>query len=190
MRETVAGTKVDAVLAAEELGFPVVMKVVGPVHKSDAGGVAPDVADSAQVSAEFERMMKINGATAILIQPMLQGTELFAGVKREGVFGHLILGGMGGIFVEALRDVSFRVIPIVRRDAAEMIKEIKGYSLLQGYRGQESAHLRSLQDILLKVSALVERTPVIKEIDLNPVFAYKDSALAVDARIVLEDEAS
>ena len=92
--------------------------------------------------------------------------------------------------MEVLKDVSFRVIPIIRRDAAEMIKEIKAYSMLQGYRGQEPAHLPSLEDILLKTSALVEQTPGIKEIDLNPVFAYKDSALAVDARIVLEDEAS
>ena len=116
------------------------------------------------------------------------GIEIIIGVFKDPQFGPVIMFGLGGIFVEVLKDVAFRIIPIVRRDAAEMIKEIKGYAMLNGYRGHEPAHIPSLEDILLKVSDFVEKTPGIKEIDLNPIFAYKDSAVAVDARIVLEDK--
>jgi acyl-CoA synthetase (NDP forming) len=114
------------------------------------------------------------------------GIEIIVGMYKDAQFGPVIMFGLGGIFVEVLKDVSFRLIPILKKDAEAMIKEIKAYSLLNGYRGQEPAHIPSLVDVLLKVSALVEKTPEIKEIDLNPVFAYKDSAVAVDARIVLE----
>jgi acyl-CoA synthetase (NDP forming) len=114
------------------------------------------------------------------------GIEIIIGVFKDAQFGPVIMFGLGGIFVEVLKDVSFRIIPIARRDAAKMIKEIKGYPLLKGYRGMEPANLPSLEDILLKVSDFTERTPEIKEIDLNPIIAYKDSAVAVDARIVLE----
>jgi acyl-CoA synthetase (NDP forming) len=129
---------------------------------------------------------KIDGVS---VQDMARpGTEIIIGMFKDPQFGPVIMFGLGGIFVEVLKDVSFRISPIVRRDAAEMIAEIKGYALLQGYRGHEPAHIPSLEDILLKVSDFVEKTPGIKEIDLNPVFAYKDSAVAVDARIVLEEK--
>ena len=116
------------------------------------------------------------------------GIEIIIGMHKDAQFGPVIMFGLGGIFVEVLKDVSFRLIPIVKRDAEEMIKEIKGYALLNGYRGQEPASVPALVDVLLKVSTLVEKTPEIKEIDLNPVFAYKDSAVAVDARIILEEK--
>jgi acyl-CoA synthetase (NDP forming) len=190
----------EATAISEDIGFPMVLKVASPdiTHKSDAGGVKVGLKNKAEVREAYREIMtsarqrypeaRIEGVS---VQSVARpGIELIIGMYHDFQFGPIIMFGLGGIFVEALRDVSFRVIPIVRRDAAEMIKEIKGYSLLQGYRGQEPANLHSLQDILLKVSALVERTPGIKEIDLNPVFAYKDGALAVDARIVLEDEAS
>jgi acetyl-CoA synthetase (ADP-forming) len=96
--------------------------------------------------------------------------------------------GLGGIFVEVLKDVSFRIVPLTRRDAREMIREIKGYPVLEGYRGQEPANIAVLEDFLLKVSDFVERRPEIKELDINPIIAYRDGALAVDARVILESD--
>ena len=107
---------------------------------------------------------------------------------KDAQFGPVIMFGLGGILVEVLKDVSFRIVPLLPRDAREMIKEIKGYSLLEGFRGQEPANIPFLEDLLLKVSDFVEQTPEIKEIDLNPIFAYKDGAVVVDARIVLEED--
>ncbi len=178
------------------IGFPVVLKIASPdiTHKSDAGGVKTGLKNKAEVTKAYREITtaarkkypkaKIDGvAVESQARP---GTELIVGMFKDAQFGPVVMFGLGGIFVEVLKDVSFRIIPIEHRDAAEMIKEIKGYPLLKGYRGQEPAHLPSLEKILLKVSAFVEKTPEIKEIDLNPVFAYKDSAVAVDARIVLE----
>ena len=178
------------------IGFPVVLKIASPdiTHKSDAGGVKTGLKSKAEVTKAFREIMasagekypkaKIDGvAVESQAKP---GVELIVGMFKDAQFGPVVMFGLGGIFVEVLKDVSFRIIPIERRDATEMIKEIKGYALLQGYRGQEPAHLPSLEKILLKVSDFVEKTPEINEIDLNPVFAYKDSAVAADARIVLE----
>jgi len=193
-----ASSEKEAVAISEDIGFPVVLKVASPdiTHKSDADGVKVGLKNKAEVREAYREIMasarqkypetRVDGVS---VQSVARpGIELIIGMFQDFQFGPVIMFGLGGIFVEALKDVSFRVIPIVRRDAAEMIKEIKGYSLLQGYRGQEPVNLLSLEDILLKVSTLVERTPGIKEIDLNPVFANKDGALAVDARIVLEDK--
>ena len=190
----------DAIAICDEIGFPVVLKIASPdiTHKSDAGGVKVGLKNKAEVRKAYREIMesvkqkypkaKIEGVS---VQGMARpGIEIIIGMFKDVQFGPVIMFGLGGIFVEVLKDVSFRLIPIVRRDAEEMIKEIKGYSLLNGYRGQEPANIPSLVDILLKVSDFIERTPEIKEIDLNPVFAYKDSAVAVDARIVLEEEAT
>jgi acyl-CoA synthetase (NDP forming) len=181
---------------AASTGFPVVLKIASPdiIHKSDAGGVKVGLRNKTEVEKAYGEIMeavkekfpkaKIEG---VAVQKMARpGIEIIIGVFKDVQFGPVIMFGLGGIFVEVLKDVSFRIIPIARRDAAEMIKEIKGYPLLKGYRGTEPAHLTSLEKILLKVSEFVERTPEIKEIDLNPIIAYKDSAIAVDARIVLE----
>jgi acyl-CoA synthetase (NDP forming) len=189
----------EATAICDDIGFPVVLKIASPdiTHKSDAGGVKVGLNNKAEVRKAYGEIMasvrqkypdaRIEGVS---VQSMARpGIEIIIGMFKDSQFGPVIMFGLGGIFVEVLKDVSFRLIPIVPRDAGEMIKEIKGYSLLQGYRGQEPAHIPSLVDILLKVSDLVEQTPEIKEIDLNPVFAYKDSALAVDARIVLEEKA-
>jgi acetate---CoA ligase (ADP-forming) subunit beta len=178
------------------IGFPIVLKIASPdiVHKSDAGGVKVGLKNKTEVEKAYGEIItaakekfpkaKIEG---VAVQKMARpGIEIIVGMFKDAQFGPVIMFGLGGIFVEVLKDISFRLIPIARRDAAEMIKEIKGYPLLKGYRGMEPAYLPSLEDILLKVSDFVERTPEIKEIDLNPIFAYKDSALAVDARIVLE----
>ena len=181
---------------AGEIGFPVVLKIASPdiVHKTDAGGVKVGLKNKTEVAKAYSEIMrsarekfpkaKIQGAA---VQSQARpGIEIIVGVFKDAQFGPVIMFGLGGIFVEVLKDVSFRLVPIERRDAAEMIKEIKAYSLLKGYRGQEPADISALEDILMKVSGFVEKTPEIKEIDLNPVFAYKDCAVAADARIVLE----
>jgi acetate---CoA ligase (ADP-forming) subunit beta len=191
-----AASKKEAVAISEKIGFPVVLKIASPdiTHKTDAGGVKIGLKNKAEVNKAYAEIMasvrpaypkaKIEGVT---VQAVARpGLEIIIGVFKDPQFGPVIMFGLGGIFVEVLKDVAFRIIPIVRRDAAEMIKEIKGYSLLNGYRGHEPADIPALENILLKVSDFVEKNPGIKEIDLNPVFAYKDSAVAVDARIVLE----
>jgi acetate---CoA ligase (ADP-forming) subunit beta len=188
----------EAVVISKEIGYPVALKIASPdiTHKSDAGGVKIGIKDAREVKKAYEDIMasvvkkepkaRIQGVT---VQPIARpGVEVIIGVLRDPQFGPVIMFGLGGIFVEVLKDVSFRLIPIEKRDAAEMIEEIKGKALLNGYRGQEPAGKEALVDVLLKVSALVEKTPDIKELDLNPVFAYKDSAIAADARIVLEDQ--
>ena len=192
-----ATSRKQATDISADIGFPVVLKIASPdiTHKTDAGGVKVGLKNKAEVAKAYGEIMvaakqkypaaKIEG---VAVQSMASpGIEIIIGMFKDAQFGPVIMFGLGGIFVEVLKDVSFRIVPIARRDAAEMIKEIKGYPLLLGYRGHEPAHLPSLEDILLKVSDFVERTPEIKEIDLNPVFAYKDAAIAVDARIVLEE---
>ena len=191
-----AKSQKEAVEISNDIGFPVVLKIASPdiTHKTDAGGVKVGLKNAAEVKKAYGEIMasvrrkfpkaKIEG---VAVQKMArQGIEIIVGMFKDPQFGPVIMFGLGGIFVEVLKDVSFRLVPIVKRDAEEMIKEIKGYALLKGYRGQEPAHIPSLVDILLKLSTLVDKTPEIREIDLNPVFAYKDSAIAVDARIVLE----
>ena len=181
---------------AAEIGFPVVLKITSAdiVHKSDAGGVKVGLKNKTEVGKAYGEIMKaardrfpqakIEG---VAVQSMARpGIEIIIGTFKDAQFGPVIMFGLGGIFVEVLKDVSFRIVPIARRDATEMIKEIKAYSLLKGYRGMEPADINALEDILMKVSDFVEKTPEIKEIDLNPVIAHKDSAIAVDARIVLE----
>ncbi len=186
--EAIVDSKVDAVLKAEEFGFPLVMKVVGPLHKSDIGGVSLDVRDPRQVSAEFERMMQLEGVISILMQPMLSGTELFAGVKRENKFGHLILCGLGGIFVEAMKDVNAGLAPLSSAEAEHMIRSLQGYPVLEGIRGQEGIDIPAYIDILCRLSQLVTLAPEIMEMDLNPLLGTKAGVVAVDARIRVEKQ--
>ncbi len=187
----------EAVAIGGEIGYPVVLKIASPdiTHKTDAGGVKVGLKNATEVKKAYAEIMasvrkkfpeaKIDG---LAVQKMARsGIEIIIGMYKDAQFGPVIMFGLGGIFVEVLKDVSFRLIPIAKHDAGEMIKEIKGYALLNGFRGQEPADIPSLVDVLLKVSALVEKTPEIREIDLNPVFAYKDSAVVVDARMVLEN---
>jgi acyl-CoA synthetase (NDP forming) len=115
-----------------------------------------------------------------------QGIEVIIGMTKDAQFGPVIMFGLGGILVEVLKDVSFRIVPMTKRDAAEMITEIKGFPILKGYRGQDPADVPCLEELIVKVSDFVDKNPEIKELDLNPVFAYKSGALAVDARIILE----
>jgi len=193
-----ATSRDEAVSISQELGFPVVLKIASSdvVHKSDAGGVKLGLETAEQVGKAYDEIMaaikkaypqaKIQGVS---VQKMARpGVEVIVGMSKDAQFGPVLMFGLGGILVEILKDVSFRIVPLVKRDAAEMIRDIKGYPLLEGYRGQEPVDVANLEDMILKVSDFVEKHPEIKELDLNPIFAYKDGAVAVDARIVLEDK--
>ncbi|HON19002.1 MAG TPA: acetate--CoA ligase family protein [Salinivirgaceae bacterium] len=186
--EAVVTFAVAAVEQAEKLGYPVVMKVVGPVHKSDVGGVVLNVKNSEMVRNEFDRMIKIKDTTAILIQPMLSGTELFVGAKREDKFGHMVLCGLGGIFIEIIRDVQSDLTPIALDDAKCMIQRLRSYKIFKGVRGQESINEERFAEIITRVSALCEAAPEIFEMDLNPLLGKADKVVAVDARIRIEKE--
>ncbi|MFC2097049.1 acetate--CoA ligase family protein [Bacteroidota bacterium] len=173
----------DALIQAEAIGYPVVMKVVGPIHKSDAGGVALNIMDPESVDNEFRRMMDIPDAEAVMIQPMLSGEQLFAGVKYEENYGHIIMCGLGGIYIEVLKDVSKALAPVDKKSAVKMIRELKSYSIIKGVRGQEGVNEDVFADIIVRLGALVQVAPEIYEIDLNPLLGKPDSIIAVDARI-------
>ena len=186
----------EAVSIARELGFPVVLKIASPdvVHKTDSGGVKLNLKTSAQVAKAYEVIMtsirekqpqaRIHGVS---VQKMAKpGVEVIIGMSKDAQFGPVIMFGLGGVWVEVLKDVSFRIVPLEPRDAHEMIQEIKGRPLLEGYRGQDAVDIGNLEKMILDVSNFVEQHPEIRELDLNPLFAYKDGAVAVDARIVLE----
>ncbi|MFC2045262.1 acetate--CoA ligase family protein [Chloroflexota bacterium] len=191
-----ATSKEEAVSISKELGFPIVLKILSPdiIHKSDAGGVKLGLGSENEVGKAYDEMMaaiKKNSPTAkitgVSVQKMASsGVEIIIGMSKDAQFGPVLMFGLGGILVEVLKDVAFRIVPLTKRDAAEMINEIKGYPLLQGYRGQDPVDVSKLEEMLLKVSDFVEKNPEVKELDLNPVFAYKDGAIAVDARVIIE----
>ncbi|MFN3384936.1 MAG: acetate--CoA ligase family protein, partial [Archaeoglobaceae archaeon] len=170
------------VKAAKLIGFPVAMKVHGILHKSEVRGVVLNLKSEEEVKSAFRRLIQIEGAKGVNVQPMLQGIELIVGSAENEQFGSYLLFGLGGVFVEVLKDVSFRLLPITRRDAEEMIREIKGYRILEGYRGFK-ANVNSIVDLLLKVSEIVEKENVV-EMDLNPVFANEEGCFVADARIL------
>ena len=191
-----ARTKAQAIALAQELGFPIALKIASAdiSHKTDVGGVKLGLANKKQVGEAYRDIMatvrpKMPQARleGVSVQKMARpGVEVIIGMAKDPQFGPFLMFGLGGIWVEVLKDVAFRIVPINRWDAQEMIKEIKGYPLLQGYRGQEPTNIPLLEDTLLKVSYFVEHHPEIKEMDINPLFAYKNGVVAVDARIVLE----
>jgi len=190
-----AGSAKEAAAVAGEIGFPVVLKIMSRdiSHKSDVGGVKLNLGTAEEVEAAYNEIVaaakKAQPDAAIdgvSVQKMARPSiEVIMGMTQDAQFGPVLMFGLGGIFVEVLKDVSFRLVPITPRDARQMIQEIKGRPLLEGYRGQEPADVEALEKLLLKLSAFVEAHPEIAELDLNPIFAYKDGALAVDARIVL-----
>ena len=173
----------DAKKRAKEIGFPLVMKVVGPVHKSDVGGVVLNVKTTEQVEKEFERLMQITDAKAVLLQPMLSGTELFVGANKDDKYGHLILCGMGGIFIEVLKDVAAGLSPVGFDEADYMIKQLRSYKLFEGVRGQAGINKEKFAEVIVKLSALLEAAPEIAELDLNPLLGKPEGVTAVDARI-------
>lgn len=178
----------EAVDAAKEIvlpAVPVVMKVASRriVHKSDAGGVVLEIKSEEEVRKAFRNLMAIEGAEGVNVQPMLEkGIEVIVGVSENPQFGSVIMFGLGGVFVELLRDVSIRLLPLTRRDAVEMIREVRGYRLIEGYRGYKG-DFEALVDLLLKVSRIVEKENII-EMDLNPIFVYEKGYAVADARAV------
>ena len=184
--EKVATTKTEALSAAKELGFPLVMKVIGPVHKSDVGGVALNISNLNAVENEFVRMMQIPETTAILLQPQLSGTQLFIGAKYQGAFGHTVLCGLGGIFVEVMKDISCGLVPISKAEAVAMVQQLKSYPLVRGIRGQEGVNEVMYQEIIRRVSALCHLAPEILEMDINPLLGTPKQVVAVDARIRID----
>ena len=184
--EKVSSDKAELTAFAEEVGYPVVAKVVGPVHKSDVGGVALNIRTAEHLGLEFDRMMKIEGATGIMVQKMLKGRELFIGAKYEPRFGHIVLCGLGGIFVEVLKDVSSGLAPLSYEEAYSMIRSLRAYKIIKGTRGQRGVNEKKYAEIIVRLSTLLRFATEIKEMDINPLLADEDDIVAVDARIRIE----
>ena len=188
VREMVVSSESEALNAAREIGFPVVMKVVGPVHKTDVGGVVLNVRNEESVRKEFAHLMKIEEATGVLIAQMAFGTELFIGAKYEPKFGHVILCGLGGIYVEVMKDVTSGLAPLTMDEAMSMIRNLKSYRILQGYRGKRGVNIRYFAEIMVRLSSLLRFATEIKELDINPLIGQGNDIFAVDARIRIEKQ--
>src|SRR3990172_5526353 len=185
----------EAAKIAGKAGFPAVLKIVSPqiTHKSDIGGVKVGLASEDEVKKAFDEIVaaakkaepkaRIDGVAVQKMAPA--GTEGIVGMSKDPQFGPVLMFGLGGIFVEVLKDVAFRIVPLEARDARQMVREIKGFAVLEGVRGQPPADLAALEGLILQLSEFVEAHPEIEELDLNPVFAYADGVIAVDARIVI-----
>ena len=184
--ELVSTSKDELIAFAQKVGYPVVAKVVGPVHKSDVGGVALNIRTAEHLALEYDRMMQIEGATGVMVQKMLKGTELFIGAKYEERFGHVVLCGLGGIFVEVLKDVSSGLAPLSYGEAYSMIHSLRGYKILKGTRGQKGINEQKYAEIIVRLSTLLRFATEIKEMDLNPLLADENGVVAVDARILIE----
>jgi len=163
--------------------YPVVMKVVGPVHKSDVGGVSLNIEDKETLVAEFDRMMHITDAKGVLIQPMLKGYELYAGVKKEGEFGHIVMFGLGGIYIEVFKDVKSILAPVDKVEVLHELRQLRSYKLFEGVRGKQGIDEMKFADIICRLSKLIRIAPEIIELDLNPLLAEGDRIVAIDARI-------
>ena len=191
-----AKNEAETVKFAEEIGYPVVLKIVSPdiIHKSDVGGVIVNLKDAKDVRNAYKQILgsiKKHKADAkivgVLVQEMApSSTEVIVGAIKDPQFGPALMFGLGGIFVEVLKDVTFRVAPITVDEAREMITEVKAYPLLKGYRNQPPADIEAIVQILLNTSRLVMEHQEIKELDLNPIMVYEKGAKTVDARIILE----
>lgn len=192
-----AVSREEAISISRQFGFPVVLKIASPdvVHKSDAGGVRLGLRTSKQVGKAYDDILAAISQKypqamiqGVSVQGMARpGVEVIIGMSKDVQFGPVLMFGLGGILVEIIKDVSFRIVPLAKRDAGEMIREIKGYPVLEGYRGQEPVDVQNLEEWLIKLSDFAEQNPEVKEIDLNPIFAYSNGALAVDARVILEE---
>lgn len=172
--------------AVKTLHFPLVMKVVGPIHKSDVGGIILNISSEKELQNAFNKIMAIKNATGVLLQPMKKGTELFIGAKKEGNFGHLVLAGLGGIFIEVLKDTQARLAPISINEAKEMIQQLKSYPIIKGIRGQKGVNQELFANIISKIAYLTTIAPEIAELDLNPLLGNENEIFAVDSRIRIE----
>lgn len=193
-----AASRKEAVAEAEKIGYPVAMKIVSPqiTHKSDIGGVKLKIQNKAQVGIAYDEIIDAARKKApkaviegVSIQRMAEpGLELVMGMTKDPQFGPMLMFGLGGTAVEVLKDVAFRIVPLTGEDARDMIRQIKGYPLLAGYRGQPAVDINYLEELLMKMSAFIEENPEIKEMDINPLIAHKKGATAVDARIILDSK--
>ncbi len=186
--EMVSTKKEELIEFAQKVGYPVVAKVVGPVHKSDVGGVALNIRTAEHLALEFDRMMQIPQATAVMVQKMIGGTELFIGAKYEERFGHVVLCGLGGIFVEVLKDVKSGLAPLSYNEAYSMIRSLRAYKIIKGTRGQKGINEQRYAEIIVRLSTLLRFAREIKEIDINPLLADEHQVIAVDARIRIEKD--
>jgi acyl-CoA synthetase (NDP forming) len=186
VKEAVVKNRRELVALSDKAGYPLVLKVVGPVHKSDVGGVTLNIKSRAHLEAEFKRMMKIRGVEAVLVQRMLTGTELFIGAKYEPKFGHVILCGLGGIFVEVLGDISSGLAPLTFSEAISMIRSLKAYRIIHGIRGKPGVNEQKFAEIIVRLSSLLRFATEIKEMDLNPLIGSPEAITVVDARIRIE----
>lgn len=188
VEEFVSANKDEVLAFARRAGFPLVAKVVGPVHKSDVGGVVLNIKSEQHLALEFDRMMKLPQVTGVMVQPMLKGTELFIGAKYEEKFGHVLLCGLGGIFVEVLKDISSGLAPLSYDEAYSMIRSLRAYKIIKGTRGQRGVNEAKYAEIIVRLSTLLRFATEIKEMDINPLLATERLVIAVDARIRIEKE--
>jgi len=195
-KEELAENEEKAIEIAKKIGFPVALKLISPdiLHRSDAKAIMLNLKSEEELRKGFKEIIKnaknfdpyarIHG---VLVQEMLpQGREVIVGLIKDPQFGHVVMFGLGGIFVEILKDVAFRVTPIDKKEALKMMKEIKGYKILEGVRGISPSDINAIADVIVKVSELGVKMPEIKELDINPLFAYEKGAVAVDCRIILQ----
>jgi len=184
--EFIAASEAELKEILNKMSFPLVMKVVGPLHKSDVGGVVLDIASAEAARATFKRLMKIRQARGVLLQPMIKGRELFAGAKQQPGFGHLLMCGLGGIFVEVFKDTASCLVPVSSQEAAAMIRSLRSYPLFKGARGEAGINEKAFIKVLRQLSALLEAAPEIVEMDLNPLLGTNEEIRAVDARISIK----
>jgi acyl-CoA synthetase (NDP forming) len=191
-----ARNRAQAVVVAAELGFPVAMKIVSPdaIHKTDVGGVKLNIKNATQagqaysdIIASVKKHVPAARIEGVSVQPMAApGVEIIIGMTIDPQFGPVLMFGLGGIFVEVLKDVSFRLVPVAPIDAREMIQEIRGKALLEGYRGQPAVNMAALEKLIVTISKFIEKNPDIRELDLNPLIATDKGVVAVDARMVTD----
>jgi len=185
-KERVVSSPDEAMKAMDEIGFPLVMKVIGPVHKTDVDGVSLGIKSKETVINEFNRLIGIEGTTAVLMAEMITGTELFIGAKYEDNFGHVMLCGLGGIFVEALKDVTSGLAPLSMPEARSMIKNLRARKILEGFRGGQAVDVERFAEMLVRLSGVLRFATEIKELDINPLMAKGSNIVAVDARVRIE----
>jgi acetyltransferase len=186
VQEQVVSEETSLEKTSRSMGYPLVMKVVGPVHKSDVGGVALGIDNDIDLINRFQDMMSIEGSQGVLLQPHVEGVELFAGAVYEPAFGHLIMCGIGGIQVEAVQDVATGLAPLSMTEASGMIRSLKGFKILEGYRGQPGINVEAYAEILVRLSSILRYATEIVELDLNPIMGKGNRLTVVDARIRVE----
>ncbi len=188
-RHETAATSSELQKACEKIGYPIAMKVVskGISHKTEAGGVKINIGNSADAKTEFHRMQKLKGFECVVIQDMHKGTEIIIGGKRDIQFGPTVLVGLGGIFVEIFKDANIGICPVSRKTAYEMVRNLKAYPILEGYRGKKGINIPKLVDTIMQVSSMMQKNPQIVELDLNPLIATTKGITSVDARVIIDE---